>query len=297
MSILETQRGKVLELASGKSSARGGRRHKIVSIAAAPQFGSPRNLFSAWDEIADDIREARSIAVLSDFDGSLVKIQRQPGTVRLAKPVRAVLAELASHDVMVGIISGRSLTDVRKRVGLTGISYVGCQGYSIQDARGHRITLANRDERRLLATATEELKKKLAGLEGVRVEVKEATLAVHYREASRANAARAKRIVTETIAENRGLRLSGGKKVWEIFPGSGVDKWTAIRFLLSREGHMESLLIYAGDDVGDEPVFAHMSGISILVGKRRATAARYSLESPVELRRFLERVLAARKTK
>jgi hypothetical protein len=167
MSILETQRGKVLELASGKSSARG-RRHKIVSIAAAPQFGSPRNLFSAWDEIADDIREARSIAVLSDFDGSLVKIQRQPNAVRLAKPVRSVLAELASHDVMVGIISGRSLTDVRKRVGLTGISYVGCQGYSIQDARGHRITLANRDERRLLATATEQLKKRLAGLEGSR---------------------------------------------------------------------------------------------------------------------------------
>jgi trehalose-phosphatase len=118
---------------------------------------------------------------------------------------------------------------------------------------------------------------------------------VHYREAGRATAARTKLIVTETIAENRGLRLSGGKKVWEIFPGSGVDKWTAIRFLLSREGHMESLLIYAGDDVGDEPVFARMSGISILVGKRRATAARYSLESPVELRRFLERVADARR--
>ena len=47
-----------------------------------------------------------------------------------------------------------------------------------------------------------------------------------------------------------------------------MDKWTAISFLLSREGHTESLLIYAGDDVGDEPVFARMSGISILGGKR-----------------------------
>jgi trehalose-phosphatase len=294
MSILETQRGKVLELAKGGNHGRA-RHHKIVSIAAAPQFGSPRNLFSAWSEIADDIREARSIAVLSDFDGSLAKIQRQPGSVRLPKPTRAVLAELARHDVMVGIISGRSLADVRKRVGLQGICYVGCQGYSIQDARGHRITLANRNERRLLAAATQQLKEKLAGLEGVRVEVKEASLAVHYREASRTIAARAKQIVADTVEENRGLRLTGGKKVWEIFPGSGVDKWTAARFLLSREGHMESLLIYAGDDVGDEPVFAHMSGISILVGKRRATAARYSLESPVELRRFLERVLAARR--
>jgi Trehalose-phosphatase len=120
MSILETQHGKVLELANGGGRGRA-RGHKIVSIAAAPQFGSPRNLFSAWNEIADDIREARSIAVLSDFDGSLAKIQRQPGTVRLPKPSRAVLAELARHDVMVGIISGRSLADVRKRVGLQGI--------------------------------------------------------------------------------------------------------------------------------------------------------------------------------
>lgn len=73
MSILETKRGKVLEPSNAKSRGRS-RRHKIVSIAAAPQFGSPRNLFSVWDEIADDIREARSIAVLLDFDGSLVKI-------------------------------------------------------------------------------------------------------------------------------------------------------------------------------------------------------------------------------
>src|SRR5271163_2834178 len=204
MSILETQRGKILELAKANGRGRA-RQHKIVSIAAAPQFGSPRNLFSAWDEIADDIREARSIAVLSDFDGSLAKIQRSPGSVRLARPAREVLAELAKHDVMVGIISGRSLADVRKRVALEGICYVGCQGYSIQDARGHRITLANRNERRLLASAT--------------AEVKEASLAVHYREATRAIAARAKHIVAETISENGGLRLSGGKKVWEIFPG------------------------------------------------------------------------------
>jgi trehalose-phosphatase len=294
MTDQETKRGKVLELSDSKSRGRAPR-HKIVSIAAAPQFGSPRNLFSDWDEIAEDLREARSIAVLSDFDGSLVKIQRHPNAVRLAKSTREVLAQLSRNDVLVGIVSGRSLADVRKRVGLSGICYVGCQGYSIQDARGHRITLANRDERRLLVRATGQLQTKLAGLDGVRVEVKESTLAVHYREASRAIAARVKSIVAEVIAENRGLRLGGGKKVWEIFPGSGVDKWTAIRFLLSREGHMESLLIYAGDDVGDEPVFAHMSGISILVGKRRGTAARYFLESPAEVRRFLERVLESRR--
>jgi trehalose-phosphatase len=294
MTILETHPGKVLELPKGKGRGRA-QRHKIVSISKAAQFGSPRNLFSIWDEIADDIRDARSVAVLSDFDGSLVKIQRHPGAVRMAKRTRDVLAELVRRDFLVAIVSGRSLNDVKKRVGLPGVCYVGCQGYSIQDARGHRITLANRDERRLLGLAIKQLREKLSGLEGVRLEVKEATLAVHYREASRAVAARTKAIVAETIAANRGLRLSGGKKVWEIFPGSGVDKWTAIRFLLSREGHMESLLIYAGDDVGDEPVFARMSGISILVGRRRATAARYSLESPVELRRFFERILEVRR--
>src|SRR5271168_2687289 len=102
MSILETQRGKVVELSNANGRGRA-RHHKIVSIAAAAQFGSPRNLFSAWDEIADDIREACSIAVLSDFDGSLAKIQRHPSAVRLAKPAREVLAELARHDAMVGI--------------------------------------------------------------------------------------------------------------------------------------------------------------------------------------------------
>ena len=48
------------------------------------------------------------------------------------------------------------------------------------------------------------------------------------------------------------------------------------------------VLFYFGDDVADERVFRSMRGISVVVGKRRHTAARYYLRSTAEVRRFLE---------
>jgi len=249
---------------------------------------SPRPLGAAWREIAARLAAAPRLAVLSDFDGTLAAIRRDPARVQMSAGVRDVLARLAADsDALVGVISGRGLADVRRRVGLSGICYVGCHGYLMQDSRGHVITLVNREERAHLARVRRSLVPKLRRLRGIRIEPKEAGFAVHFREATRATAAKARALIDAVFARDTGLYLLGGEKVWEILPGPRIDKWMAISLLLMLENHADSLLIYIGDDVTDERVFSRMHGISIVVGKDARTTADYFVESPSDVRRFL----------
>lgn len=293
MSTSNLGRGNVVELSRKKAVAgRSGRR--VVPINARRKFGNPRPLFAAWDEIEAAVSEATSLAVMSDFDGTLSPIRPHPEQVRLGARVRAALAQLVTKDVLVGIVSGRSLPDVRKRVGLDGICYVGCHGYSFQATHGHPVTLMNRAEEALLPSVGRALKQRLKNLHGIRVEAKEAGLAIHYRNATRRDANRARAAIQDAVKRNRRLHLITGKKVWEILPGPGVDKWTAIRLLLALEDRAKSLLVYIGDDVPDEHVFARMRGISVAVGKRRHTAARFYVETTADVRRFLEELAKAK---
>ena len=270
MSGSHSGRGNVVELSRKKALA-GPSARRVVPINARRKFGSPRPLFAAWDEIEAALCEATSLVVMSDFDGTLAAIRSQPEQVRLSAHVRATLAQLVAKDVLVGIVSGRSLPDVRKRVGLDGVCYVGCHGYSFQTTGGRPVTLR-----------------------GIRVETKEAGIAIHYRNATRRDAKRARTVIQETVKKNRRLHLITGKKVWEILPGPGVDKWTAIRLLLALEDRAKSLLVYIGDDVPDEYVFARMRGISVAVGKRRHTAARFYVETTADVRRFLDELTKAK---
>lgn len=292
MSDSDPKEGKLLEWPGPRSSIQNLRR-KLVSIARGPRFGVPRPLFAAWEEIAAEIKMARSVAVLSDFDGTLASIRRRPESVQMSERVRKALALLAKRGALVGVVSGRSLADVRRRVGLSGICYVGCHGYLMESSRGHVVTLVHRGEKKLLARVRRELGAKLKDLSGIELEIKEAGIAIHYRGANRRNTRAARSVVKEMAARHRRLHLLEGKKVWEFVPGPGVDKWTAVRFLLALEDRADPIVIYIGDDMTDEHVFSHMRGVSVAVGKRRRTAAKFYVQSPSDVRRFLEKLSEA----
>ncbi len=293
MKTPKSDHGRVIELSRAKTAA-GRSVRRVVPINAARKFGNPRPLFAAWDEIEAALCDATSLVVMSDFDGTLAAIRSQPEQVRLGARVRAALAQLVAKDVLVGIVSGRSLPDVRKRVGLDGICYVGCHGYSFQTTHGKPVTLMNRTEEALLPAVGRALRLRMRDLRGIRVESKEAGIAIHYRNAKPRDAKRARSAINEALKHNRRLHLITGKKVWEILPGPGVDKWTAIRALMALEDRAKSLLVYVGDDAPDEHVFARMRGISVAVGKRRRTFARFYVETTSDVRRFLEELARAK---
>jgi trehalose-phosphatase len=77
-------------------------------------------------------------------------------------------------------------------------------------------------------------------------------------------------------------------KAWELRPRIDWDKGSALRFILDHRGEPPPLVICAGDDDGDEPMFqAVPDAVSIRVGEDAASSARYSVSTPAELAVFL----------
>jgi trehalose-phosphatase len=258
----------------------------------------PLHLFRAWADIAPKVRRAERLALFTDFDGTLVAIPRWPWQVRFPAQVRKLLAELERKQVILGVISGRGTSDVRNRVRMRRIWYVGAHGFFLCSPGNRRYELLNLSQRRQIASAHRALRRKLQRLPGVVIEFKKAAIALHYRNASTRARAIARAVAASVLEAEPGLCLLAGKNIWEIRPASGVDKWTAIQFILRRE-HMSPssgrcLVFYLGDDTTDESVFRKLRGITIAVGPRRPTAARFHLRSPREVQHFLKELNALR---
>jgi trehalose 6-phosphate phosphatase len=125
------------------------------------------------------------------------------------------------------------------------------------------------------------------------LEDKKLGLAVHFRGALPAEV-RAARLSVRGVLEQfkPQLRLLEGKKVWELFPTTVGGKGLAVRRLLMRR-RRSPLPIFVGDDSTDEAAFAAMPrGITVHVGGRRSTQARFYLRNPGEVLTFLERLEA-----
>jgi alpha,alpha-trehalase len=95
-----------------------------------------------------------------------------------------------------------------------------------------------------------------------------------------------------------GLKLTNGKKVFELQPGMDWHKGTAVRWLLEalELPQTRALPVFLGDDITDENAFAALAtdGVGIIVrDEPRQTAARYGLNSTDEVRIFLEQIFVA----
>lgn len=258
---------------------------------------APEHALAGWNRIEAEIRGARRVAFFSDFDGTLARIRRHPGHVVLPERVRILFAAVARAAGLAGIVSGRGIADLRRRAGVRHIWYAGAHGFFLVTPDNRMISLLSRGERKRMSEVHRSLARRLRGLRGIHLEPKDATIAVHYRAASARSAARARRLTVAVLEEHPGVSLMAGKKMWELLPNSHIDKWTAITFILRRARQRSNgrlrLPIFLGDDVTDERVFQKMEGISIAVGKKHRTAARFYLRSPAEVARFLEQVRRA----
>jgi trehalose-phosphatase len=268
-----------------------GRRHHPQTLES--RVNSPRPLFRDWPRLAARLRAARSRILLTDFDGTLVRIRRRPGDVRLSKSMRRLLVSIRDAGSVVGVVSGRGLEDLISLADIPGVWYAGSHGYRLRDPRGRMISLATPAERRCVDRAVRWLRPRLARIPGIRLEVKETSVAVHYRTASPRAARQAEEVVRRLLESDPALHLLSGKKVWELLPGNSVDKGTAVHRLLEEvRAPADRFVVYLGDDTTDESVFRKLrGGVTIVVGRRTNTAARYYLRSMADVREFLRRWL------
>jgi trehalose 6-phosphate phosphatase len=132
--------------------------------------------------------------------------------------------------------------------------------------------------------------------EGVLLEDKDLTLALHYRNAPQW-ADEARRLVRAAAAASGGaLVLLEGKMVLELKPPD-ADKGQAIAAFMEEPPFRGRLPVFAGDDVTDEAGFAainRLGGVSVRIGaEARATAAHYGRRDVSSVQDWLSGLLGA----
>ncbi|XP_055307230.1 uncharacterized glycosyl hydrolase MT2062-like, partial [Sitodiplosis mosellana] len=78
------------------------------------------------------IKPGDSIALLSDFDGTLARLGPDPELTAIVPAAKDALEQLVKRsNIFTGIISGRPMADLRKRVGIDNCTYSGKHGMEI----------------------------------------------------------------------------------------------------------------------------------------------------------------------
>lgn len=238
----------------------------------------------------------KKIVFFLDYDGTLTPIVSRPELAVISKEMQDTVKKL-SQKYTTAIVSGRMREDVEKLVGIQGLIYAGSHGF---DIKGPQVSMVQPQAEKtipLVSKIIERLKKELSNLEGVIIEEKKFSVAVHYRLADEKGIPGIKTLVREIIQENKSLRLMEGKKVFEILPAIDWNKGKAVKWVMNALGiNWEDFsVVYIGDDTTDEDAFRVVStrGTSILVSdKSKTSAADFVLSSPKEVKELFERVLA-----
>lgn len=100
-----------------------------------------------------------------DFDGTLTPIVPCPNRVRLSRSVRETLWKLVGL-LPVVVISGRTPEDLRRRIGLHKVCYVGHHGLSCLEAEGGVRWLVAPPRRTLVRQWLQALQAAADGIEG-----------------------------------------------------------------------------------------------------------------------------------
>lgn len=261
---------------------------RLAEESPGAAFASPSEVEAALIRL----RSAPHRAFLFDYDGTLVPIAAFP---ELATPDEALLelmarlAKLPNTDVH--IVSGRSRASLEEWLGGLPVWLHIEHGFWSRDREGVW-TQASDLPRDFLTRAHEIMRVHARKTPGVRVEVKSASIAFHYRAAdphlAEARLGPLRKELSEALGPH--AELLDGHKVLEVRM-RGVHKGTIIAQVLNSVPK-GSLLFAAGDDRTDEDLFAALpdDAISVRVGPGR-TRARLRLPGPFELRSMLKALL------
>ncbi|XP_051141331.1 probable trehalose-phosphate phosphatase H [Andrographis paniculata] len=269
--------------------------------------------------------KGKQIVMFLDYDGTLSPIVDDPDRAFMSKTMRATVRTLARY-FPTAIVSGRCRDKVYSFVRLAELYYAGSHGMDIKgpakasnyvtklqkkgsSATSHAAAAAAaaavlfQPAREFLPVIDEVYKALLEvtkSIAGARVENNKFCVSVHFRCVDERKWGELAKQVGSVLEGYPTLRLSQGRKVFEIRPTIKWDKGKALEFLLESLGYAncaDVFPIYIGDDRTDEDAFKVLrergQGFGIVVTKTaKETYGSYSLQDPAEVMAFLRRLVA-----
>ena len=224
-------------------------------------------------------------ALVFDYDGTLVPIVDDPFDTKLTKKTQKLLKKL-SKLYPCAVLSGRSLMDVKKKSkGMGFREVVGNHGMEFAHSKSSSIFAAR--AAKWVQKFAEAVREGRVDGRGLQLEDKIVSVSIHYRGAR--NPKKSAHELQKFFKELSGLRLVGGKFVFNLLPNVRKNKGTAI-------GELRKLLkcdhiVYVGDDVTDEDVFMLKNKhklLDIRVEKSQKSHARYYLRNQLEVDELLK---------
>jgi trehalose-phosphatase len=215
----------------------------------------------------------RRLLLFLDYDGTLTPIIGRPQDARLKATVRRTLNRLV-RSVPVVIVSGRGLTDLRRRVGVPGVRYVAHHGLVYKEPGSGMRWLGRRISRNEVREWARLLESAAEGTPGALVEDKGLSVALHDRLVRPRDRVRLRRQALRALDSwlARGsATLVRGKRVLEVRPAGPWNKGTAVAAVLRRPWARGRVPVYLGDDRTDFDAFRVIRdrGIAVRVGGRR----------------------------
>ncbi|XP_057974923.1 probable trehalose-phosphate phosphatase J isoform X3 [Malania oleifera] len=253
-----------------------------------------------FDQITN-ASKGKQIVMFLDYDGTLSPIVEDPDQAFMSLEMRAAVRNLAKY-FPTAIVSGRGRDKVYSFVKLEELYYAGSHGMDIKGpAKGPQYQILNCKANKavLFQPASEflpmidevyrALLEKTKSTPGAMVENNKFCISVHFRCVDEKRWIALAEEVRYVLSQYPQLKLTQGRKVFEIRPTIKWDKGKALEFLL------ESL-----DDRTDEDAFKMLrkrgQGFGILVSKApRETSAFYSLREPAEVMNFLQQLVEWKK--
>jgi trehalose 6-phosphate phosphatase len=200
-------------------------------------------------------------AIFCDVDGTLAPIVSRPEDARVPEETSRLLGRLARRYGLVACISGRSVADVRRLVGVGGVAYAGSHGAELLEPGSTTPRVAP-----AFKSWEPQVKEFVAARDTpalramrVRIEDKGPIMTFHWRGAPDEDRAQTHLEGLGQEAETAGLTIHWGRKVLEIRPPVPVDKGQAVRDLALRSAVRAAL--FGGDDVTDLDGFAALAAL------------------------------------
>jgi trehalose-phosphatase len=227
-----------------------------------------------------------------DFDGTLSKIAKTPKDAYLKKSTKDLLENL-SKDFYIAIISGRSLFDIKSKVGLPNLIYAGNHGLEWQIGKNKKNIKISAEQIKSLSAVKKEFQIITSKFKSLLLEDKSLTLSLHYRlldSKDRSKFLNEVSKITSSIKKENIFSVTRSKKTIEIRPSVAWDKGIFANFLvkyLESKNHYSLLAFYVGDAQTDEDAFrALQKGITVRMGKKQQSLAHYFIKTN-EIDKFL----------
>lgn len=223
-----------------------------------------------------------------DFDGTLSPIVANPEDARLPDDIRERLQVLGRY-APIAIITGRSVEDIRRRLGFAPDYVVGNHG--LEGVPGWE-DLAREHEAACRRWRL-QLEETLAQPEfdpGIQLEDKRYSISVHYRHVDNVeNSAIQLEKLLKTLSP--APRIVAGKCVFNLLAEDRCHKGSALVKLMELAGATGAL--YVGDDVTDEDVFRmrRENILSVRIEHTTDTAADFFIPQQRDMPHFLDELI------